>query len=239
MQASIPSSANEQGSREIRCALETARENVGRRYRLRRSTEYATGSLNLRLYGSVQTHSFLVVHSRYEIMSAFHTFSPLLRRGGTVPSWTCRACSRSQGQAISQRSAFASRIQGERSFATRVEGARGAVNGPSGNANPTGNAAKSSTNSLGGAAGPNARTGPKSKRRRRLVIAGGALTIGAAAITINDDAKHAYTATQRSYRVLETLVLNIKEYVHSPVLHEIAVANCYYVQLPRDTGARR
>jgi aarF domain-containing kinase len=113
------------------------------------------------------------------------------------------------------------------------------VNGPSGNANPTGNAVKSSTNPLGGATGPNASTGPKSKRRRRLAIAGGALTIGAAAITINDDAKHAYTATQRSYRVLETLVLNIKEYVHSFVLHEISVANCYCVQLPRDTGARR
>jgi len=44
------------------------------------------------------------------------------------------------------------------------------------------------------------------------VIAGGALTIGAAALTINDDAKHAATAAKRSYRVAETLALNIKEY---------------------------
>jgi hypothetical protein len=51
------------------------------------------------------------------------------------------------------------------------------------------------------------------------VVAGGALTIGAAAVTINDDAKHAYTATKRSYRVLETLVLNIKEYVDFTTVH--------------------
>jgi hypothetical protein len=50
-----------------------------------------------------------------------------------------------------------------------------------------------------------------------LIVAGGALTIGAAVVTISDDAKHAFTATQRSYRVLETLVLNIREYVYSPI----------------------
>ena len=52
-----------------------------------------------------------------------------------------------------------------------------------------------------------------SKRRRRLLIAGGGLAIGAGVVTINDDAKHAYIATQRSYRVVGTLILNIKEYV--------------------------
>lgn len=51
----------------------------------------------------------------------------------------------------------------------------------------------------------------KNKRRRRLLIAGGGLTIGAALVTINDDAKHAYTAVQRSSRVATTLYLNIKE----------------------------
>ncbi|CAO2658819.1 Nn.00g065420.m01.CDS01 [Neocucurbitaria sp. VM-36] len=51
-----------------------------------------------------------------------------------------------------------------------------------------------------------------SKRRRRLLIAGGGLAIGAGVVTINDDAKHAYVAAQRSYRVVGTLVLNIKDY---------------------------
>jgi aarF domain-containing kinase len=158
------------------------------------------------------------------IMSAFsHTFSPLLRRSGTVPSWTCRACSRSRGQPAPQRSTFASRIQGERPFATRGDGARSVAKGPTGNtvgtnANGIANAAKPHPSPIEGAAGSNAKSAPKSKRRRRLLIAGGALSIGAAAITMNDDAKHAYTAMQRSYRVLETLVLNIKEYVHSLAL---------------------
>jgi aarF domain-containing kinase len=77
------------------------------------------------------------------------------------------------------------------------------------------NAATASTSAAGEAGGSHGKYGPKSKRRRRLVIAGGILTIGATAITVGDDAKHAYTATKRSYRVLETLVLNIREYVHS------------------------
>ena len=53
------------------------------------------------------------------------------------------------------------------------------------------------------------------------MIAGGALTIGAAAIAISDDAKHAYIAAKRSYRVVETLALNIKEYVQSLVICKI------------------
>lgn len=80
-------------------------------------------------------------------------------------------------------------------------------------ANNTAAAARSTTSPAGGAAGPNGKSGPKSKRRRRLVIAGGVFTIGVVAITVSDDAKHAYTATKRSYRVLETLVLNIMECV--------------------------
>jgi hypothetical protein len=44
------------------------------------------------------------------------------------------------------------------------------------------------------------------------MIAGGVFTVGGvAAVMVSEDAKHAYTATQRSYRVLETLVLNIRE----------------------------
>ncbi|KAF1940767.1 ABC1-domain-containing protein [Clathrospora elynae] len=54
--------------------------------------------------------------------------------------------------------------------------------------------------------------GKSSKRRRRLLIAGSGLAIGAGVVTINDDAKHAYVAAQRSYRVLATLVFNIKAY---------------------------
>jgi hypothetical protein len=146
-------------------------------------------------------------------MSALHSLSPLLRKGGgTVPSWTCRACSRSQGQAIPRQSVFASRIQAERRFATSVEGPASQAKAPAGNA--------ASPN-----AGPNARSGPKSKRRRRLLIAGGAFTIGAAAVAVSDDAKHAYTATQRSYRVLETLVLNIREYARALSPLEDALSN--------------
>ncbi|KAF2035532.1 ABC1-domain-containing protein [Setomelanomma holmii] len=121
-------------------------------------------------------------------MSAYHTFYPLLRRSGTIPSWTCRACSQSQGQAAAQRSGSARSLVGRNTFATRTAGPRGS--------------------------GPTAsgRSRPRNKRRRGLVVAGGALTIGAAAITINDDAKHAYIAAQRSYRVLGTLAANIKDY---------------------------
>jgi hypothetical protein len=92
-----------------------------------------------------------------------------------------------------------------------VQGVRGVVKGP------VGTDAANATKSNPWSPGPNAKFGPKSKsrRRRRLAVAGGALTIGTAAVTINDDAKHAYTATKRSYRVLETLILNIKEYVDS------------------------
>jgi aarF domain-containing kinase len=133
------------------------------------------------------------------MMSAFHTISPLLRRSGTLPNWTCRACIQSRGRAVPQ---FARRSQ-EGGFATKVQGGRG----PFGT--DTAYAAKPNP-------GPNAKSGPKGKR---LVVAGGALTIGAAAVTINDDAKHAYTATKRSYRVLETLVLNIKEYVDVTTVH--------------------
>lgn len=60
---------------------------------------------------------------------------------------------------------------------------------------PAGNAAKSN------------------KRRRRLMVVGGGLTLAGAAVTLNDDAKHAYTAVQRSSRVLSTLFVNVKECV--------------------------
>jgi len=40
---------------------------------------------------------------------------------------------------------------------------------------------------------------------------GGGLTVVAVAVTINDDARHAYIAAQRSSRVLSTLFVNIKE----------------------------
>ena len=46
-----------------------------------------------------------------------------------------------------------------------------------------------------------------------MLITGGGVAIGAAVVTVNDDAKHAYVAAQRSYRVVATLVLNIREYV--------------------------
>jgi aarF domain-containing kinase len=149
-------------------------------------------------------------------MSALHTLSPLLRRG-LIPSWTCRACSRSQGQAMIRSNAFTSKISARNGYATRVESARsvGATqNTTKANGSPTANAIPSDSTIAGGPGRPNANNGHKSKRRRRLIIAGGgALTLGAAAITFNDDAQHAYTAAKRSYRVAETLTLNIKEYV--------------------------
>src|SRR5689334_10014859 len=46
-----------------------------------------------------------------------------------------------------------------------------------------------------------------SKRRRRLLVVGGGIALGAAVVTLNDDAKHAFSAAQRTYRVAATLAL--------------------------------
>ncbi|KAF1850008.1 ABC1-domain-containing protein [Cucurbitaria berberidis CBS 394.84] len=117
-------------------------------------------------------------------MSAFNAaFSPFLRR-----AWTCRGCLRSQRQALpQQRSTLAKR----NTFASRADIRR------------TFATQVDAATTLIGKMG---------KRRRRLWIVGGGLAIGAGVVTINDDAKHAYVAAQRSYRVLGTLVLNIKDY---------------------------
>ncbi|KAI4696237.1 uncharacterized protein J4E88_000410 [Alternaria novae-zelandiae] len=122
--------------------------------------------------------------------------SPLLRR-----TWTCRACIRSQRHTTPQRqglwqqrntsaghSAFSTRLGAQRTFASQASEA----------ANATAKAA--------------GRGSKGSKRRRRLLITGGGVAIGAAIVTVNDDAKHAYVAAQRSYRVVATLVLNIRDY---------------------------
>lgn len=53
----------------------------------------------------------------------------------------------------------------------------------------------------------------QNKRRRRILLASSGLGFTAAAITFNEDAKHAYTAVQRSSRVVTTLFININEYV--------------------------
>jgi aarF domain-containing kinase len=168
-------------------------------------------------------------------MSALHTLSPLLRRG-MIPSWTCRACSRSQGQAILRSNAFTSRIPGKTGYATRVKSVDGlgaTGNATKANSSPTANAIATDSTIAGGHGRPNGNNGHKSRRRRRLIIAGGgALTLGAAAITFNDDAQHAYTAAQRSYRVAETLALNIKEYVVKSWTSEEPTAN-----LPRTATA--
>lgn len=66
-----------------------------------------------------------------------------------------------------------------------------------------------------GAAKEKLKDAPKSKRRRRIGIAAGGLVLGAGLVTINDDAKHAFTAVQRSARVVDTLFRNINEYVHA------------------------
>lgn len=148
-------------------------------------------------------------------------FSPVIRRSGAVPSWTCRACSRSQGLVVAQPKVFAAiRVQRKRQFATQVKDTKstGKASALAGDAAALNAHTTYPPTSLGGGEGrSNGRSGPKSKRRRRLIVAGGVLAIGTVVVTISDDAKHAFTATQRSYRVLETLVLNIREYVNSPI----------------------
>ncbi|CAA9964219.1 AarF unusual protein kinase [Pyrenophora teres f. maculata] len=131
-------------------------------------------------------------------MSTLSAFSsPILHR-----TWICRACIRSQWQTIAQQpqglwqqrgarlaqDAFRGRIDVQRTFATQANETIQAT------AKAAGRSAKSS------------------KRRRRLLIAGGGLAIGTAVVTVNEDARHAYVAAQRSYRVAETLVLNIRDY---------------------------
>lgn len=49
------------------------------------------------------------------------------------------------------------------------------------------------------------------KRRRRLLVLGGGIALGAAVVSLSDDARHAFSAAQRTYRVAATLALNIKE----------------------------
>lgn len=106
-------------------------------------------------------------------MSAF-LLSPILRRGGRIPPWTCRTCLRSSRQTLlQQRSTFASRAE--------------------------------------------TTTRPSSKKsgigRKRLLVLGGGVALGAAAVTYSEDARHAASAAQRTYRVAATLALNIKECV--------------------------
>ncbi|KAG9199866.1 hypothetical protein G6514_007864 [Epicoccum nigrum] len=92
--------------------------------------------------------------------------SPILRRGGRIPPWTCRTCLRSS----------------RRTFAARAE----------------------------------TTTRPASKKsgigRKRLLVLGGGVALGAAAVTYSEDARHATAAAQRTYRVAATLALNIKDY---------------------------
>jgi aarF domain-containing kinase len=129
------------------------------------------------------------------MMSAFSVISPFFRRIGTVPSWTCRACLQSQKPPSAPHQFIK---QQRHAFATRSNATTRPTNDPIGD-----------TARLKGNSAPKG----KSKRRRRLLVTGGALTIGAAVVTISDDAKHAKTAVERSYRVLGTLFLNVKEWV--------------------------
>jgi hypothetical protein len=55
------------------------------------------------------------------------------------------------------------------------------------------------------------RPSSSNKRRRRLLVLGGGIALGAAVVTLSDDAGHAFSAAQRTYRVAATLALNIKE----------------------------
>jgi aarF domain-containing kinase len=117
-------------------------------------------------------------------MSSLSALSPLLRRRAATP-WTCRTC-------------LGLGPQAQRSFASRASAADATMR--------PGEANKSSSRSS------NTNTKSNSgKRRRGLAVAGGVVAVGAVAVATNDEAKHAWTAAQRSYRVLSTLVLNIKE----------------------------
>ncbi|KAF2184443.1 ABC1-domain-containing protein [Zopfia rhizophila CBS 207.26] len=58
----------------------------------------------------------------------------------------------------------------------------------------------------------NTKTVPKSRRRRRILLASGGLGITSAAVALNEDAKHAFTAAQRSSRVVSTLFICINDY---------------------------
>lgn len=106
--------------------------------------------------------------------------------GSGAASWTCRACTQSLGRTSTQsKTSILGRLRGGRAYATESQ--------------------------AGNAQG---RSGFKSKRRRRLLIAaGGAVVAGGVLVAVSDEARHAYTATKRSYRVLETLFLNVREYV--------------------------
>jgi hypothetical protein len=96
-----------------------------------------------------------------------------------------------------QRSTFSNNLQSGRRFATNSSGSH------------VGKTTIGGASKLVANAAPKAKS--RSKRRRRMLVTGGVFTIGAAAVTISDDAKHAKTAVQRSYRVLSTLALNVKE----------------------------
>lgn len=52
---------------------------------------------------------------------------------------------------------------------------------------------------------------PRSKRRRRVILAATGGTVLAGAVALNDNAKHAATAVQRTSRVLSTLAVCINE----------------------------
>lgn len=178
-------------------AKDFARENVGRRHHCARLIASASSKIFVVSFAASVPERFCTSETIFQnaMMSTFSVISPILRRGGTIPSWTCRACLRSQKQTSPARQ-FAE--QQCNSFATRINPITRAPDGP-----------------VGGAARPTSSAAPKgkSKRRRRLLITGGAFTIGAAALTISDDAKHAKMAVERSYRVLGTLALNVKEWV--------------------------
>ena len=122
-------------------------------------------------------------------MNVLGTLSPLMRRSAQAP-WTCNACLRRRVPRLGN--GFATkphpRLSGANADTKLHATSRGYGNG-SGNAG-------------------------KSKRRRRIVggLVGGALVLGAA-VTVSDEAKHAWAAVQRSGRVLGTLFVNVKEYV--------------------------
>ncbi|KAF9693724.1 hypothetical protein EKO04_008138 [Ascochyta lentis] len=152
-------------------------------------------------------------------MSAVNT-TFLFRRGGSA-GWTCRTCLRSQRQTlVLRRSTFASQVEAatrpvvKNGTAAVKNGTAAVKNGTAAVKNGTA-AVKNGTTVVknGTTVVKNGTTVVKNgKRRRRWLLLGGGVAVGAAGVALNEDVKHAWSAAQRTYRVAATLAWNIKDY---------------------------
>ncbi|UPX17206.1 phosphate system positive regulatory protein pho81, variant 2 [Ascochyta rabiei] len=140
---------------------------------------------------------------------------PLFRRGASLP-WTCRACClRFQRQSLGlRRDAFASQAVRRDGLTVGRDGETAGKDGwTEGENRQTEGGSRQTEGKSRQTEGKSRQTEGKSgKRRGRLLVLGGGVAVGGAVVTLNDDAKHAWSAAQRTYRVAATLALNIKDY---------------------------